>query len=119
MRRACCLQWLTTSALALGFVLAPAIAEAHAAFVSSTPNPGAKLASAPGVVVIRFSEPLVKGLSQVVVADPTGATSEGQASGERNLVGRISTNVPGVYQVRWTEPPPVPSACFESWSRPW
>ncbi|MGH2690381.1 MAG: copper resistance protein CopC, partial [Actinomycetota bacterium] len=77
-RRLGTLRWLAATGAAAALVLVPAAAaEAHAAFVSSTPSPGAELRSAPGVVVLRFSEPLVGRLSNVVVADPTGATWQG------------------------------------------
>lgn len=41
-----------------GVVMMPRAASAHAAFVSSSPEPGERLSSAPGVVRITFSEPL-------------------------------------------------------------
>lgn len=68
---------------------------------SSEPAPGQRLAAAPGVVVLRFSEPLVKGLSRLVVTDPTGTRSEGSVSGSTDIVARLGINAPGLYRVAW------------------
>jgi len=89
-------------ALALVFLVAPQPAEAHAAFVSSEPPPGAELASAPGAVVLTFTEPLNVGLSRATVTDPTGARFDDMASTEREIRVILRTNAPGVYLVEWT-----------------
>ncbi|MDP9225887.1 MAG: copper resistance protein CopC [Actinomycetota bacterium] len=56
---------LLTAVIALGLALGlPTVALAHAGLVSSTPEPGSELASAPGAVILRFSEPLNVRLSE-------------------------------------------------------
>lgn len=78
-------------------------AGAHAAFVSSDPEPGERLSSAPGVVVVRFSEPLVPRLSDVVVQAPDGERFEGRVTADhgQEIVVTLRTNAPGVYEVDW------------------
>lgn len=85
----------------------PSFARAHAAFVSSEPEPGAELSSAPGVVVLRFSEPLITRLSSATVTDPSGRSFPGEVAGERELRVRLATNAPGVYDVEWKTVSPV------------
>jgi copper transport protein len=97
MRRAVLLP-----ALVLLFALTPVPAGAHAAFVSSQPEPGERLASVPGVVVLTFTEPLNVRLSRAVVTDPSGTRFEGTATGEREIRVTLTTNAPGVYEVDWT-----------------
>ncbi|MGH2674571.1 MAG: copper resistance CopC/CopD family protein [Actinomycetota bacterium] len=82
-------------------------ASAHAALVSSEPEPGAGVSSAPGVVVLRFSEPLIERLSRAMVLDPDGDTHAGRVSGEREVRVPLATNAPGVYEVEWTTVSPV------------
>ncbi|MGH2660434.1 MAG: copper resistance protein CopC [Actinomycetota bacterium] len=79
----------------------PGTAQAHAAIVSSQPEPGQELATAPGVVVLRFTEPLNVSLSRATVIDPTGERFEGEPTGEREIRVSLSTNAPGVYDVEW------------------
>jgi copper transport protein len=79
----------------------PGTARAHAAIVSSQPEPGQELASAPGVVVLDFSEPLNVSLSRASVIDPNGRRFEGKPRGEREIRIPLSTNAPGVYEVEW------------------
>ncbi|MGH2653342.1 MAG: copper resistance CopC/CopD family protein [Actinomycetota bacterium] len=98
---------LLALAAALLVLALPKSAHAHAAFVSSDPPPGAELSSAPGVVVLRFTEPLIARLSGAVVTDPEGQTFEGQVTGERQMAVPLSTNAPGVYEVAWTTVSPV------------
>ncbi|MGH2695966.1 MAG: copper resistance CopC family protein, partial [Actinomycetota bacterium] len=98
---------VAATALLLWVVLAPGVALAHAAFVSSEPEPGAELSSAPGVVILRFSEPLIERLSGATVVDPTGQAHEGRVSGEREIQVSLATNAPGVYEVEWTTVSPV------------
>ena len=69
---------------------------------SSQPKPGQRLGTAPGVVMLEFTEPLNRKLSRAVVADPTGRRFPGGASGDREIRVALSTNAPGVYQVDWT-----------------
>jgi copper transport protein len=89
-------------ALGVVLLLAPQPAKAHAAFVSAEPPPGAELASAPGAVVLTFTEPLNVGLSRATVTDPTGARFDGVASTEREIRVILRTNAPGIYLVEWT-----------------
>lgn len=89
-------------ALTVGFALRPAAAHAHAAFVSSQPEPGQRLGSAPGVVALRFSEPLNQQLSRAVVTAPDGTRFEGRPTGAREIRVSLSTNAAGVYEVGWT-----------------
>jgi copper transport protein len=85
----------------------PKTAHAHAAFVSSDPPPGAELSSAPGVVVLRFTEPLIARLSGAAVTDPEEQEFECRLTGERQITVPLSTNAPGVYEVEWTTVSPV------------
>lgn len=91
--------------LGLGLIAAiigiPGTAQAHAAIVSSQPEPSQELGTAPGVVVLRFTEPLNVSLSRATVTDPTGERFEGEPTGEREIRVPLSTNAPGVYEVEW------------------
>jgi copper transport protein len=89
--------------LLAGFVvfLTPGLAAAHAILVSSDPPPEARLGTAPGVVSLRFSEPLTPELSQATVTDPTGRRFTGNVSGSEISVF-LATNAPGRYTVTWT-----------------
>lgn len=80
----------------------PERALAHAGFVSSQPEPGSQLGSAPGVVVLEFSEPLNLELSRASVVAPDGQSFVGRASGSQELRVALSTNLQGVYLVEWT-----------------
>src|SRR5438034_8585939 len=80
--------------------LSASVATAHALLVSTSPIVGARLGTAPGVVTLRFSEPVNPRLSHVTVGDPTGREFPGTASGAR-MVAVLSTNAPGVYHVTW------------------
>lgn len=89
--------------LAVGLVLAtPAPAVAHAGFVSSQPEPGSELGSAPGVVTLEFSEPINEKLSRATVTSPDGRTFDGVASSSRAIRVPVSTNLQGIYRVEWT-----------------
>src|SRR6266516_1277109 len=76
-------------------------AEAHAALVAADPAAGQRLATAPGLVVLRFTEPLNTRLSGVTVTDPAGQRFWGGAVGPEELRVRLFTNAPGVYRVAW------------------
>jgi copper transport protein len=91
---------LVVSVMSMVLLFRPPVAQAHAGFISSVPEPGASLGSAPGVVALRFSEPLNVQLSQATVTGPdgrvwTGTTTEGEMS------VTLSTDAPGVYDVGW------------------
>ncbi len=77
-------------------------AEAHAGFVSSTPEPGAIVSTAPGVVVLDFTEPLNEELSRATVTSPDGADFEGTVTTDTQITIALSTNASGVYRVSWT-----------------
>ena len=83
-------------------LLTPQVALAHATPVSSQPEPGAELGTAPGVVTIRFSEPLNRGLSSITVIDPNGRAFRGTPSDDRTIQAPLSTNAFGTYRVQWT-----------------
>lgn len=87
------------SSLVLG---APAVARAHAGVVSSDPEPGTELGSTPGVVVLRFSEPINEQLSRARVIAPDGASFDGSASASQRIDVPLSTNALGIYDVEWT-----------------
>src|SRR5439155_3312612 len=92
-------------ALVLGaimVVILPATASAHAGFVSSTPQPGAILGSAPGQVSVTFSEPLNARLSRVAVRTPDGSSVAGNVVGDDGMVVDLTSGQPGVYEVDWT-----------------
>jgi len=88
-------------ALLAWLVIAPGVARAHATLLSSSPRAGQQLGTAPGVVVLQFSQPLDTGLSQVSVTDPAGTRVAGKASGTEARVA-LATNQPGGYRVAWT-----------------
>ena len=87
--------------LVLALVLIPGAAQAHSVITSSQPMAGQRLGTAPGVVILEFSEALNTKLSRAIVTDPTGKRFTGGASGEEIRV-RLSTNAPGVYRVDWS-----------------
>lgn len=95
-------------AAALGLLTAvlvtgtPGSALAHAGFVSSRPQPGSVLGSAPGVVTLEFSEPLNEKLSRAKVTAPDGQSFDGIASGSGMIRVSVSTNLQGIYRVEWT-----------------
>ncbi len=80
----------------------PGVAMAHAGFVSGSPEPGSELGTAPGVVILRFSEPLNASLSRATVTTPDGHRVDGTVSGGEEITVDLSTNAQGVYGVTWT-----------------
>jgi copper transport protein len=88
-------------AVVLLLALSAAPAQAHAALVSSDPAAGQRLATAPALVVLRFTEPLNGRLSGVVVTDPNGRRFQGGAAGPGELRVRLLTSAPGAYRVAW------------------
>jgi copper transport protein len=89
-------------ALALALWLAPSRALAHAAFVSAQPAPGQRLPTAPGVVALRFTEPINTRLSRVIVTGPDGQGFENGSIGQQDIQVRLLGDVAGVYEVSWT-----------------
>jgi copper transport protein len=82
--------------------VAPTVAFAHAIVVSSTPEPGATLGTAPGQMTLNFSEPLNGRLSRVTVRTPDGSSVSGSAVSDEQMVVDLTTNQTGVYGVTWT-----------------
>lgn len=99
------LPWLV--ALVVALALSPQRAHAHAAIVSSDPEPGQQLPTAPGVVVLRFSEPINTRLSRASVTDPAGRRFDGVPSALQEIRARLATSAPGVYRVEWKTVSPV------------
>ncbi|MGH2635135.1 MAG: copper resistance CopC/CopD family protein [Actinomycetota bacterium] len=83
-------------------VVLPATALAHAGFVSSTPEPGSTLGTAPGQVILTFSEPMNTRLSRATVLEPDGSTATGRVSADDRMIIDLTTNQAGVYEVSWT-----------------
>ncbi|MFL5799230.1 MAG: copper resistance protein CopC [Actinomycetota bacterium] len=75
-------------------------ASAHAYLVSTSPPAGARLGTAPGVVILRFSEAVQPNLSAATVTTPDGGRVSGTVSGESMSVTLV-TNSPGAYRVTW------------------
>jgi copper transport protein len=88
-------------AVVLLLALSAGAAQAHATLVSSDPAAGQRLATAPALVVLRFTEPLNTRLSRVTVTDPNGQRFQGGARGPAELGVRLLTNAPGAYRVAW------------------
>lgn len=97
--------------LALG-VLAAALAvsatslpaSAHDSLISSTPEPGERLASAPGEVSLRFSDDVLTVGSAIIVADAEGrdwVTSEVIILGD-TVSAELDPGLPDAgYEIRW------------------
>ncbi|MBW3579372.1 MAG: copper resistance protein CopC/CopD, partial [Actinobacteria bacterium] len=88
-------------------LVAASPASAHAAFTSSTPEPGTQLAAAPGAVTVRFSEPLNLDLSSLRVTDPDGRVWERTSAGDRKMSASLDTTAQGVYLVEWKTVSPL------------
>lgn len=92
-------------ALAAAAALAlPAPALGHAAFESSQPAPGARVARSPGRIVLHFSETLDRRLSTVTVQSAQGVRASGSArfASASTIVFIPRTALArGVYAVRW------------------
>ena len=86
----------------LFIIVTPIASMAHAGFVSSSPQPGSTLGSAPGQVTITFSEPPNPRLSRAAVQTPDGSSISGRVSGDDTMVIDLTTNQSGVYDVSWT-----------------
>ncbi len=80
---------------------------AHAAFTSSSPEPGTQLAAAPGAVTVRFTEPLILDLSSLRVTDPDGQVWERTSAGDRKMSASLDTTAQGVYLVEWKTVSPL------------
>jgi copper transport protein len=91
-----------TVVAAIAVVALPAAALAHAGFVSSMPEPGSTLGTAPGQVILTFSEPLNTGLSRASVLQPDGRAAAGRVTADDRMIIDLTTNQTGVYEVSWT-----------------
>jgi putative copper export protein/methionine-rich copper-binding protein CopC len=88
--------------LGLLLFLLPGRAFAHAAVAATQPEPGQRLALAPGAVLISFTEPINPTLSRARVLDPTGRAFDGIASPDTGIRVPLATDAPGIYRVEWT-----------------
>lgn len=94
--------WLAAAAAAVALGLIPVGAEAHASLTSSTPQPGLRLPGGPGAVILNFSEPINRDLSQARVTSPDGRSFGRTAVSSHSMTVRVISDAPGVYAVRWT-----------------
>lgn len=92
----------TVLGVAVLIALLPQAAEAHSSIISSRPGAGEELRSAPGVVVLTFSEPIDTNLSRAAVTTPDGTKFTTTAVSADEIQIALSTNLPGLYQVDWT-----------------
>jgi copper transport protein len=86
---------------ALAAMAIPAAASAHAELGSSSPAANARLGTAPGVVLLEFSQTLNTALSSASVVDPGGHAWKGQVDSGYEIRVPLTTNAPGVYTVDW------------------
>jgi copper transport protein len=96
VRRVCAVLIAALAALAI-----PIAASAHAELVSSAPASNAHLGTAPGVVVLEFSQTINTQLSSAAVTDPSGHAWKGEVDSGYEIRVPLATNVPGVYTVDW------------------
>src|SRR5712692_2992205 len=101
MRRKPWARLLLVLGLVLALALWPLPASAHATVVSSHPQPGEKLGSAPGVVQLIFSEPLNRSLSRADVATPSGRRFDSDPAENELMQVQLAGNELGVYTVQW------------------
>src|SRR2546427_6731099 len=88
---------LLAAAIAAGLVLMfPTEALAHAGLLSSTPEPGTELDSAPGAVTLRFSEPVNERLSAASASTPGGSDVDGTVVGPEEIAVQLAADTPGV-----------------------
>jgi len=80
----------------------PIAASAHALLTASSPPAGAHLGTAPGVVLLEFSQQLNATLSHATVADPSGHDWTGEVDSATEIRIPMATNASGVYTVDWT-----------------
>lgn len=96
--RRCAAALLTAVVILLAL---PATASAHAQLVSSAPKPDDALGTAPGVVVLEFSQALNPRLSAAAVTDPSHHRWPGSVTTGEEIRIPMATNVQGVYNVDW------------------
>lgn len=83
-------------------VATPIAAGAHALLVSSSPAANQALGTAPGAVVLEFSEALNARLSSATVIDPSGHHWPGDVTAAQEMRVPLETNLQGVYGVDWS-----------------
>lgn len=88
---------------ALLFLAFASAASAHALLVRSSPEPGARLASAPGTMVLNFSEPIVAGSQRVQIRSANGhAVALGRSHGAGTVVDQpLPASLRGIFVVSW------------------
>jgi putative copper export protein/methionine-rich copper-binding protein CopC len=74
---------------------------ADATVVSSTPRPGANLASTPSLVTLQFSERLNRTFSNADVVTPDGGHFRSEPARDEEIVIPLAGNQRGVYRVEW------------------
>ena len=82
--------------------LLPHTASAHSTLISSQPLPGQRLSSAPGVVILDFSELINTQLSRAEVLTPGGRSFSAAGFSSERMEVPIAGNEPGIYRVDWT-----------------
>lgn len=97
--------WILACALATGtwLALAPASA-AHALLLFAMPAPGVRLAHAPAVIELEFTEPLNHDLSGLHLVGPQGrieAAVTFPPADPRRMYARLPGLAPGTYDVVW------------------
>lgn len=107
MPREALFRFVAATSLALGLSAMPALALGHVAFVSSDPEAGTNLDTAPTEVILTFDGELDPGGSGFTVTDHRGdEVGNGEVDldvADRNVVaGPVTIDEPGVYTVKWT-----------------
>ncbi len=103
MLRPCVRLALIAVVAAVAASLYPVSALGHALLIRSQPEPGARLTTVPATMVLRFSEPFVRGSQQVTIRGANGhavALAHPRAAGavvEQPLPGGLR----GVFLVSW------------------
>jgi copper transport protein len=92
------------AAAALVACLLPAAASAHAYLVGSDPPAGARLASSPARVVLRFNEDFVRGSARVALRSTDGTEVALGAPVERGatIVQPLPARLRGIFLLTWT-----------------
>jgi copper transport protein len=93
----------TAGLVALGTLVTTSLpVSAHAELVSSSPAANQALGTAPGAVVLEFSEGVNPRLSSATVIDPSGHRWPGQVTAAQEIRVPLETNLQGVYSVDWS-----------------
>ncbi len=94
---------ITVAAVALSAGTFAAAASAHAFLIRSSPQAGARLATAPNMMSLGFSEPLIAGSQRVVIVRANGHTVELPRSSAAGLTvdQPLPHKLSGVFVVSW------------------